>query len=142
MENEILYELRDYVIRNHPDLVLSLPPAVSVTQFLKDKIASARPTIEKMKTAQLADAYIIQAVVRSITSEFKPSKFKYIKTVLMEEFPREHNDFFVKGVITFEVIKVMELCKDLFETFDFSEGGVHSNFLRHAVIARIHGYLN
>ena len=142
MQNILMEKLRVYIAGNHPDLLIRLQGEFSVTQYLEDKVASAMPMAEQL-IAEGKPQYIIEELcMNELTEDLRPSRFNYIKNILEEEFADDYKRLAETGVLTYETVNLIEACKEVFETFEFSEANEDDRFLRYAIIAEIHDYLN
>lgn len=142
MQSILIEKLRAYILINNPDLVVQLQADYAVTQYLQDKILGVMPMVEKM-LAEDKPSYIIEELcLNQMTTELRPSKFNYIQSVIEEEFKEEYQKLLETGVLTYETINLVESCKDIFESFEFSATNEDNRFMRYAVIAEIHSYFN
>lgn len=135
-------KLRAYIVHNSPDLLVSLQADYSLTQYLEDKVVSVTALLEQL-IADGKPPYIIEELcLLEMTSSLRPSKYQYLKNVLEEEFPNDYTRMVEAGVLTYEIINLIEICKETFETIGFTEENEEDRFPRYAVIADIHNYLN
>lgn len=135
-------KLRAYVTEHNPDLLLQLQGNFSVTQYLEDKVSNVMPMVKQFIAEGKATYIIEELCLQEITIDLRPSKFDYLKNVLEEDFPNDYNRMAEAGVLTYEVVNLIEACKSVFETHGFTEENEDNRFLRYAVIAEIHDYLN
>lgn len=141
MEPILMEKLRAYITEHNPDLLLKLQGHFTVTQFLEDKVASVMQTVKGLRS-EGKPAYVIQELcMNEMTADLRPSKFDYLKMVLEEDFPDDYRRITEAGVLTYEVVNIIEACADVFETHGFTEENEDNRFLRYAVIAEIHDYL-
>lgn len=142
MQSILMEKLRAYITEHNPDLLLKLQGNFSVTQYLEDKVASAMPLVAQL-LGEGKPRYIIEELcMDELTADLRPSKFDYLKTVLEEDFPKDYERMSEAGVLTYEVVNLIEACASVFETHGFTEENENDRFLRYAVIAEIHDYLN
>ena len=142
MESILLEKLRAYIVINNPDLVEQLQAKYSVTQFLEDKVTTVMPMVVRL-TAEGKPAHVIEELsLNEMTKELRPSKFNFIQNVLETEFEADYKRLFAMGVLTCETVNILISCKDIFESYAFSEANKDNRFLRYAIIAAIHDYLN
>lgn len=142
MQSILTEKLRAFIVHNNPDLVVGLQADYSVTNYLEDKVASVMPMVEQL-LAEGKPLYIIEELcLGEMTSELRPSKFHFLKNVLEEDFPADYARMLDAGVITYEVMNLIDSCKAVFETMGFTEENEDDRFLRYAVITEIHDYLN
>lgn len=142
MQQVLMEKLRAYIAGNNPDLLIKLQGGYSLTQYLEDKVSSAMPMAEEL-IAQGKPQHIIEELcMNELTSDLRPSKFNYIRNVLEEEFADDYKRLLNTGVLTYEIVNLIEACEGMFETFEFSETNEDDRFRRYAIIAEIHDYLN
>lgn len=134
-------KLRAYITEHNPDLLLQLQGNFSVTQYLEDKVASVMPLVKELLSEGKANYIIEELCMNELTADLRPSKFDYLKTILEEDFPDDYNRMAEADVLTYEVVNLIEACKEVFETHGFTEENEDNRFLRYAVIAEIHDYL-
>lgn len=142
MQTVLMDRLRAYVTEHNPDLLLQLQGNFSVTQYLEDKVSNVMPMVKQLIAEGKATYIIEELCLQEMTADLRPSKFDYLKNVLEEDFPNDYNRMAEAGVLTYEVVNLIEACKSVFETHGFTEENEDDRFLRYAVIAEIHDYLN
>lgn len=138
MQRELMEKLRAYITEHNPDLLLKLQGSFSVTRYLEEKVALVEPMIKELLTEGRPGYVIRELCMNELTTDLRPSKFDYLKTVLEEDFPDDYNRMAEAGVLTYEVVNLIEACKEVFETHGFTEENEDDRFLRYAVIAEIH----
>ncbi|WP_163408124.1 DUF1896 family protein [Flavobacterium ajazii] len=142
MEELLKEKLWFYIIHNNPDLMFTLQEDYSVLDYLNEKINGIKFLLDDM----LSDGtpkYIIEEICLNIlTEDLKPSRFLYIRSLLSDEFEKTYVDFQESGILTFEVINLMESCKPIFETIGFTKENEEDLALRNALIGQIADYLN
>ena len=75
------------------------------------------------------------------TRDLLPSRADYIRSILESDFREEFERFSNGGVLTYEVVNLIEYCAEVFEAYEFSVKNQGSRFLRYAVIAQVADYL-
>ncbi|OKS85692.1 hypothetical protein [Mucilaginibacter polytrichastri] len=141
MVEKLKEKLWAFIVHNNPDLMLNLQEEYSVTKYLEEKVNGIIPMIEAL-LAEGKPQYVIEELCLSaMTAELKPSKFLYIRSVIEEEFPDDFKRLQEDGVLTYEVVNLIEACQDAFEAFGFSEETQDDRHLRYAIIAQVHDYL-
>ena len=87
--------------------------------------------------------YIIEEICLNVlTEDLKPSRFTYIRSLLAEEFEKTYTIFHESSILTYEVINLMESCKEVFETIGFTNENEEDPTLRNALIGQIADYLS
>lgn len=142
MQTLLKEKLKSYIQQNNPELLIRLQESYSVTTYLDDKVSRVMPTVLRL-LEEAKPGYIIEELaMNELTEELRPSRFNYLQQILEEDFPSDYAAFKNSGVLTYETINLTEACKELLDNFPFTEGSVDDRFLRYAVIASIHEYLN
>ncbi|MCV9926306.1 DUF1896 domain-containing protein [Flavobacterium sp. LS1R49] len=142
MENLLKEKLWFYIIHNNPDLMFTLQEGYLVTDYLNEKVNGVLSIIEEMQADNIP-AYIIEEIcLNLLTEDLKPSRFLYIKNLLEEEFEESYSDFQESGILTYEVINLIESCKPIFETIGFTKENEEDPTLRNTLIGQIADYLS
>jgi hypothetical protein len=84
---------------------------------------------------------IEERCMAELTRELRPSKFNLLTSILEEEFETDYYRFQENGILPYEVLNVIEVCKPVFETFGFSDENEHDKHLRYAITGAIKDYL-
>jgi len=141
MQTILTEKLRTYLVENSPDVLVSLQNSLSVSAYLEDKVALVMPMAEQL-LAESKPLYIIEEIcLNELTQDLRPSRFLYIKAILEEEFLQTYSRFRELGVLTYEVINLIEACKGVFETIGFIEENEDDRALRYAIMGTIQEYL-
>lgn len=135
-------KLGGYLQQNNPELLLDLQAKQSVTQYLEDKVRQVMPFVLEMIGQGKAGYIIEELAIKSMTEELRPSRFNYLQEILEREFYEDFAGFLDAGVLTYETINLLEKCNEVFDTFHFCEDTEDNRFLRYAIIASVHEYLN
>lgn len=141
METVLKEKLWAYIVHNNPDLMISLQESHSLSQYLDEKVSSIMPMVEQFFRDGKPKYVIEELCLNSMTEELKPSRYQYIRTLIEEEFPREYKRMKENGTLTYEVVNLIEVCKDIFSDFDFNSENEANRHLRYAIIGRVHDYL-
>ncbi len=130
-----------YIVDHNPDLMFDLQETYSVSKFLEEQVGMLTLFIEQQMEAEVPTYIIQEKCMEQLIEPLKPSRFLYVKSVVEEEFPNDFERMREAGTLTYEVINMMQACKESFEAFDFSVENEDSRHLRYAIIADIHDYL-
>lgn len=141
MQTVLKEKLWAFIVHNNPELMLSLQADFSVTGYLEEKVASVVPLVERLLTEGKPQYIIEELCLNDMTAELRPSKFLYIRSILEEEFPNDHEQMREAGILTFEVINMIEHCKEIFDSFNFSTENEEDRHLKYAIIGQLHDYL-
>lgn len=142
MQSMLTEKLWTYIVHNHPDLMISLQESQSVTSYLEAKVTAILPMAEQLLSEGRPQYIIEELCLKEMTAELKPSRYQYIRSVLEEEFPQAYERLKENGTLTYEVINLIEACKDIFSDFDFNEDNETNRHLRYAIIGQVHDYLH
>lgn len=142
MQSVLMEKLWAYIVRDHPDLMIRLQEQQSVSSYLETKVMGVMPMADKL-LSEGKPVYIIEDVcMDAMTADLKPSRYQYIRSVLEEEFPQEYERLKESGTLTYEVMNLIESCKDIFHDFDFNSENEANRHLRYAIIGQVHDYLH
>lgn len=141
MKEVLIQKLHQYIITNNPDLLIELQGESSVTTYLQAKVTA----IEDMPGQMLADGapeYIIEETCMEVlTQDLRPSKYNYIKEILEEDFVKPYEQLRDNGILTTEIINLIQDCKPVFEDLKFSIENEDNRFIRYAIMGQIGEYL-
>lgn len=141
MESIVQEDFKTYILKNNPELVLNQMEGYSFAQLIHDKMAQIRPVIKQLLTDGVPKYLVSEICHTKLIAEFKPSKFNYIKEILETEFPDENYMLKDAGILTYEVVNLIQICTPVFMSFGFDEDNEDNRFLRYAIIAEVHDYL-
>lgn len=141
METKLFDLLMEYVKEHNPELILNVGKGFSLTVYLSDKVESVRELLLQLKSQGLPALRIEQRCMDELTKDLLPSRADYIRNLLHEEFPDEYKRFADAGILTYEVVNLIEYCGEAFESYEFNLKNQGSRFLRYAVIAQVADYL-
>jgi hypothetical protein len=142
MEELLKEKLWFYIIHNNPDLMFTLQEDYSVLDYLNEKINSVKSILNDMLSDGTPKYIIEEICLNVLTEDLKPSRFLYIRSLLSDEFEKTYAAFQESGILTYEVINLMESCRPIFETIGFTKENEEDPTLRNALIGQIAGYLN
>ncbi len=141
MQEVLIEKLHQYISENNPDLLITLQQDENVSGYLKGKVATISPMLDALPAAN-TPAYIIEErCMDELIKELRPSKFNYLTSILEEEFDTDYYRFQENGILAYEVINLIEVCKPVFETFGFSEENESNIHLHYAVTGAMQEYL-
>lgn len=130
-----------YIVHNNPDLMFNLQEDYSVTRYLDEKVNGIMPMAERL-LGEHKPLYVIEELcIKEMTEELRPSRFLYLREVLEQEFPDDWQRLREDGLLTYEIINMMESCRDIYESFNFSVQNEDDQLLRAAIIGQVHQYL-
>lgn len=141
METVLKEKLWAYIVHNNPDLMISLQENHSVSQYLDEKVNTVMPMAKQFSREGKPQYIIEELCLNAMTEELKPSRYQYIRSVIEEEFPADYQRMKENGTLTYEVVNLIEVCKDIFSDFDFNSETESNRHLRYAIIGQVHNYL-
>ena len=142
MENLLKEKLWFYIIHNNPDLMFKLQEDYSVLDYLNEKISSVKSILDDMLSDGTPKYIIEEICLNVLTEDLKPSRFLYVRSLLSDEFEKTYAAFQESGILTYEVMNLMENCRPVFETIGFTKENEEDPNLRNALIGQIADYLN
>ncbi|MDX6188651.1 DUF1896 family protein [Flavobacterium sp. Fl-318] len=141
MEELLKEKLWFYIIHNNPDLMFTLQEDYSVLDYLNEKISSVKSILDDMLSDGTPQYIIEEICLNVLTEDLRPSRFLYIRSLLSDEFEKTYAAFQESGILTYEVINLMESCKPIFETIGFTKENEEDPNLRNALIGQIADYV-
>ncbi|MGJ1501353.1 hypothetical protein [Sphingobacterium multivorum] len=130
-----------YIVHNNPDLMFNLQEDYSVTRYLDEKVNGIMPMAERL-LGEHKPLYVIEELcIKEMTEELRPSRFLYLREVLEQEFPDDWQRLREDGLLTYEIINMMESCREIYESFNFSVQNEDDQLLHAAIIGQVHQYL-
>jgi hypothetical protein len=141
MKEMLKGKLWSYIVHNNPDLVIRLQGGNSVFEYLEGKVNAIMQTANHLPEEGKPLYQIEEWCMNEMTEDLKPSRYRYILSVIEEEFPKEYECMKANGTLTYETINMIEACKDIFAEFDFNVENEDNRHLRYAITGQVHDYL-
>ena len=142
MQQILIAKLHEYITQNNLDLLIALQQESRVSVYLKDKVDAAGPLVDEL-VAENTPAYLIEErCMDYLTKDLRPSRFNYLLTILDEEFENDYTQLEENGILTYEIINLIDACKPVFETLGFTEDNEDDQHLRNAIIGAVKEYLD
>lgn len=140
MQEVLIQKLHQYLTENNPDLLITLQQEEDVSDYVKEKVAAIAPILDELLAAN-TPAYLMQErCMDELTKELRPSKFNYLISILEEEFEPDYNRLKEGGLLTYEVINLIESCTPVFETLGFTEENENDRHLHYAITGAVKEY--
>lgn len=141
MQEVLMEKLHRYMVNNNPDLLIRLQQDKAVSTYLKDKVAAVDVLAHELLSVGTPAYLIEERCMDELTKELRPSKFNYLSNVLEEEFTHVYYQLVEAGLLTYEIINLIERCTPVFETIGFTVENEDDHYLRYAVTGIINEYL-
>ena len=135
-------KLHDYLRDNDPDILVRLELEGGVTTWTGDRVASVEPLIAELQVAGTPLYLIEETCLQEMTKDLRPSRFGYVANVFSTEFEDTYYRFRETGVLTYEIINILETCQPVFEQFPLTEENEDNRLLYYAVTGSIRVYLD
>lgn len=142
MQQILREKLWTYIVQNNPDLMIRLQETHGVTKYLEEKVNTVMPLVAELLSESRPQYVIEELCMDTLTEELRPSRFLYIRSVLEEEFLTDYERLRNSGTLTYEIINIMETCKDILDELQFSSENEEERHIRYAIIGQVHDYLN
>lgn len=122
MQTTLLNKLHQHLQENYPDLLLDLQATGAVTGYLHSLMESLGNMPEELLAAgyppyEVEEICIEELLVKGVG----PSKYNFFSSLLQDEFADAFNKWSEVGILVFEIVNLIELCKDVFEGYNFTE---------------------
>jgi hypothetical protein len=142
METALKESLWNYITTHNPELMFDLQEEYRVSDYLAEKIAAVLPEAERLLQNGIPLISVKEICMEEMTEELKPSKFLYVKRVLEDEFPTAFEALTESYMLNYEVLNIMECCRDIFGKFGFGSENENNRTLRYAIMGEINDYLS
>jgi len=142
MEKVLKEKLWAFIVHNNPDLLFRLQENQAVNAYLVEKISGIEPLINQLLSEDKPDYEVEEQCWETLTADLKPSRYIYIRSVLEEDFQTDYARLSQTGTLTYEILNMLEACKDILDDLQFSQDNEDERAIRYAVIGEIHHYLN
>lgn len=134
-------KLHRYLVNNNPDLLIRLQQDKAVGTYLKEKVEAVDVLMHDLISTGTPAYLIEEECMDELTRELRPSKFNYLSTLLEEEFTPIYYQLVETGLLTYEIINLIQTCTPVFEAFGFTEASEDDRHLRYAVTGVVNEYL-
>lgn len=140
MQEVLIAKLHQYITDNNPDLLILLQQEERVSDYLKEKVAAISPTLDELLAVNTPAYLIVERCMAELTNDLRPSKFNYLMSVLEEEFEPDYYRLKESGILTYEIINLIEICRPVFDTLEFTEELESDRHFRYAITGVIKEY--
>ena len=137
MQELLKIKLRDYLAQNRPDLLLSLQQTGTTRAFLEDKVNQLDNLPERLFDEGKPPYLITELCMAALTADFGPSRFHLLSEILDEDFLPMADTLRVNGLLTYELINLMNVCEPVFQEMGVDE---ENRMLRYALTGTIQEY--
>lgn len=141
MEAILKKKLRDYMILNNPDLIIWLQDENKIAQYMDEKVSAVMPVVSRLQSEGCPQYITEEICLDELTEDLRPSRFNYINGLLEEEFEIDYANLLEEGVLTYEVINMIEQSKQIFEKFEIQGSDEENEELKKNIIPVIQHYL-
>lgn len=141
MQELLIQKIHQYIIANNPDLLIELQVNSSVTSYLQTKVSGIVEMLEQLLLDKTPEYIIEETCMEVLTQDLRPSRYNYIKEILEEDFTKQYEQFREDGILTTEIINLIQLCGSVFEDLNFSLENEDNQFTRYAITGQINEYL-
>jgi len=137
MQELLKIKLKDFLQLNRPDLLISLQQDGKTGIYLDDKIDSLEGLPERLLNEGRPPYIITELCMAALTADLCESRFQYLAELLDTDFLPMADSLRINGLLTYELINLMEECGPVFEEMGFNE---EDRMLRYAVTGTIQEY--
>lgn len=140
MNNILANKLHEYIAQNNPDVLIALQENNNVTGYLTDKVNSVKDLADQLEKENTPGYIIEELCMDTLTKDLKPSKFNYIRSILEENFESIYKQLRKSRTLVYEVMNLIDHCKLVFESQEFTEENENSRQLSYSITAVISEY--
>ena len=137
MQELLKIKLRDYLQSNRPDLLISLQQDGKTGIYLDDKVESLDGLPERLLAEGRPPYIITELCMIALTADLGESRFQLLVEILDTDFLPMADSLRINGLLTYELINLMEECAPVFEEMGFNE---EDRMLRYALTGTIQEY--
>ena len=128
--------LLGYIRENNPDLLQQLDEDDALHAWVLEKIGEVEIVLKQSKDRRIPDNEFLDLM----TADLKPSKYNYLRDLLEEEFPDDHERLKESGMLRYEILHIIHLCSYYFETMPINDDPDENRQLDYAVSGMITDY--
>jgi hypothetical protein len=137
MQELLKIKLQDHLRQNRPDLLIALQQVGKTGIYLDDKIESLDGLPERLLDEGRPPYIITELCMAALTADLGASHFQYLAELLDTDFLPMADSLRINGLLTYELINLLDECKPVFEEMGFNE---EDRMLRYALIGTIQEY--
>lgn len=112
---------RNYIAENNPDLIVRIEGNESMKRYISDKVSTAMVLAKRLKEQGSSEDEILDTCLESMVTDLKPSKFRFVKDLIERKFKKKDDQLTEAGVLTYEIINIIENHDHLFEKHGFND---------------------
>ncbi|OJV54262.1 MAG: hypothetical protein BGO31_12995 [Bacteroidetes bacterium 43-16] len=142
MYQQLKEKLWAYIVHNNPDLMFDLQEEYNVTKYLDEKVSAVMPTVLRLLGESKEGHAIQELAMNELTAGLKPSRYHYIQHIISEEFEADYERLRESGLLTYETVNLVSICKDTLDKLGFSEEKISSTEIHEVIKQEISSYLN
>jgi len=137
MQELLKLKLKDFLQQNRPDLLISLQQDGKTGIYLDDKIDSLDGLPARLLDEGRPPYIITELCMVALTADLGESRFQYLAELVDTDFLPMADSLRINGLLTYELINLMEECNPVFEVMGFNE---EDRMLRYAITGTIQEY--
>jgi len=137
MQELLKLKLKNFLQQNRPDILVMLQQDGSTGIYLDQKINSLLDMPEKLLVDGRPPYIMVELCIAALTADLENSHFEYLSELLDTEFPAVSDTFRINGLLTYELLNLLEECRPLFDQLGFNE---EDSMLRYAITGTIQAY--
>lgn len=142
MYQELTISFQKHLAQNHPELLIQLQEEGRLTDWLTEKVDTVRPLVKQLRSIHEPDYLIHERCMHELVSQLPLSRFNYVVAVLEEEFEADYFRYAEMGVLTYEVLNMLEVCAGVFDTMGFTAETEDNRDLYYAITGTVKEYLD
>lgn len=140
MREILIQKLQHYISENNPELLLQLEEEETLQVYLSNKVSCVDDLLKQSGNKE--PFYILEISCMDIlTQDLRPSRFNYINGILEEEFELVHQQMKDSGTLQFEIINLIQYCREAFDEIGFTERNENNWQLHYLITGAISEYL-
>ncbi|MBN8856241.1 MAG: hypothetical protein BGO55_08760 [Sphingobacteriales bacterium 50-39] len=142
MYQELTISFQRHLATSHPDLLAQLQDEGELGTWLTEKIDAVIPIAKQLRMQNTPAFIIMETCMHELVKQLPVSRFNYISSVLEEEFEADYFRLSEMGVLTYEVLNMMEACAPVLDAMAFSADNEDNPNIHYAVTGALKDYLD
>jgi hypothetical protein len=137
MQELLKIKLNTFLQQNRPDLLITLQQDGKTGIYLEDKIESLDGLPGRLLDEGRPPYIIMELCMAALTADLGSTRYQYLAELLDTEFLPMADSLRINGLLTYELINLLEECEPVFEEMGFNE---EDRMLRYALTGTIQEY--
>lgn len=137
MRDKLQGLLLAYLTENNPELLEQLEEDDALHAWVLEKLKEVELVLQSSKPL----FEIEREAMDIMTADIRPSRYRYLRDLFEERFPEEYDRMLDAGTLRYELVTIVGICHNLFESHTIMES-IDNPQLDRLAVAVISDYLH